>query len=44
MVGWTKLHRTIEKIEIDDIEEVIPEVMDLDGSEWNELVDYVKEF
>ena len=27
---------------IDDIEEVIPEVMDLDASEWNELVDYVQ--
>ena len=26
----------------DDIEEVIPEVMDLDASEWNELVDYVQ--
>ena len=25
---------------IDDIENVIPEVMDLDASEWNELVDY----
>ena len=25
---------------IDDIEEVIPEIMDLDASEWNELVDY----
>ena len=28
---------------IDDIEEVIPEIMDLDASEWNELVDYVSE-
>jgi len=28
---------------IDDIDEVIPEVMDLDASEWNELVDYVTE-
>ena len=28
---------------IDDIEEVIPEVMDLDASEWHELVDYVQE-
>ena len=27
---------------IDDIEEVIPEIMDLDASEWNELVDYVQ--
>ncbi len=27
---------------INDIEEVIPEVMDLDASEWNELVDYVQ--
>ena len=25
---------------IDNIEDVIPEVMDLDASEWNELVDY----
>ena len=25
---------------IDKIEDVIPEVMDLDASEWNELVDY----
>lgn len=28
---------------IDDIENVIPEVMDLDASEWNELVDYCQE-
>lgn len=28
---------------IDDIESVIPEVMDLDSSEWNELVDYIQE-
>ena len=28
---------------IDDIDEVIPEVMDLDASEWRELVDYVTE-
>lgn len=28
---------------IDDIEDVIPEVMDLDASEWHELVDYVQE-
>ena len=28
---------------IDDIDEVIPEVMDLDASEWSELVDYVTE-
>ena len=28
---------------IDDIEEVIPEVMDLDADEWHELVDYVQE-
>ena len=28
---------------IDDIESVIPEVMDLDASEWNELVDYIQE-
>ena len=27
---------------LDDIEQVIPEVMDLDASEWNELVDYVQ--
>ena len=27
---------------LDDIEQVIPEVMDLDSSEWNELVDYVQ--
>ena len=27
---------------LDDIEDVIPEVMDLDASEWNELVDYVQ--
>ena len=27
---------------LDDIEAVIPEVMDLDSSEWNELVDYVQ--
>ena len=27
---------------LDNIEEVIPEVMDLDASEWNELVDYVQ--
>ena len=27
---------------IDDIDQVIPEVMDLDASEWNELVDYVQ--
>ena len=27
---------------IDDIEEVIPEIIDLDASEWNELVDYVQ--
>ena len=27
---------------LDDIEQVIPEVMDLDSSEWNELVDYVR--
>ena len=28
---------------IDDIENVILEVMDLDASEWNELVDYCQE-
>ena len=28
---------------IDDIDQVIPEVMDLDASEWNELVDYIQE-
>ena len=28
---------------IDDIQNVIPEVMDLDASEWNELVDYCQE-
>ena len=27
---------------LDDIDQVIPEVMDLDASEWNELVDYVQ--
>ena len=27
---------------IDDIDDVIPEVMDLDASEWNELVDYIQ--
>ena len=27
---------------IDDIDQVIPEVMDLDASEWNELVDYIQ--
>ena len=27
---------------LDDIESVIPEVMDLDADEWNELVDYVQ--
>ena len=27
---------------IDDIEDVIPEVMDLDASEWNELIDFVQ--
>ena len=44
MVRWIKLHRTIEEdcTSKDDIEEVIPEVMDLDASEWNELVDYVQ--
>ena len=28
---------------IDDIDNVIPEVMDLDASEWNELVDFCQE-
>ena len=28
---------------IDDIEDVIPEVTDLDASEWNELIDFVQE-
>ena len=27
---------------LDDIDQVIPEVMDLAASEWNELVDYVQ--
>ena len=27
---------------IDDIDDVIPEVMDLDASEWNELVEYIQ--
>ena len=28
---------------IDNIEDIIPEVADLDAEEWNELVDYVSE-
>ena len=43
--SWTDGLNFIEPLKkiapaIDDIENVIPEVMDLDASEWNELVDY----
>ena len=43
--SWTDGLNFIEPLKkiapaIDNIEDVIPEVMDLDASEWNELVDY----
>ena len=46
--SWTDGLNFIEPLKkiapaIDDIEDVIPEVMDLDASEWNELIDFVQE-
>ena len=46
--SWTDGLNFIEPLKkiapaIDDIEDVIPEVMDLDESEWNELIDFVQE-
>ena len=46
--SWTDGLNFIEPLKkiapaIDDIEEVIPEVMYLDASEWNELIDFVQE-
>ena len=45
--SWTDGLNFIEPLKkiapaIDDIEDVIPEVMDLDASEWNELIDFVQ--
>ena len=46
--SWTDGLNFIEPLKkiapaIDDIEDVIPEVMDLDDSEWSELIDFVQE-
>ena len=46
--SWTDGLNFIEPLRkiapaIDDIEDVIPEVMDLDDSEWSELIDFVQE-
>ena len=46
--SWTDGLNFIEPLKkiapaIDDKEDVIPEVMDLDASEWNELIDFVQE-
>ena len=45
--SWTDGLNFIEPLKkiapaIDDIDDVIPEVMDLDASEWNELVEYIQ--
>ena len=45
--SWTDGLNFVEPLKkiapaIDDIDDVIPEVMDLDASEWNELVDYIQ--
>ena len=45
--SWTDGLNFIEPLKniapaLDDIEDVIPEVMDLDASEWNELIDFVQ--
>ena len=46
--SWTDGLNFIEPLKkiapaIDDIEDVIPEVMDLDAEEWSELIDFVQE-
>ena len=46
--SWTDGLNFIEPLKkiapaIDDIEDVIPEVMDLDAEEWRELIDFVQE-
>ena len=46
--SWTDGLNFIEPLKkiapaINDIDDVIPEVMDLDASEWNELIDFVQE-
>ena len=45
--SWTDGLNFIEPLKkiapaINDIDDVIPEVMDLDASEWNELVEYIQ--
>ena len=45
--SWTDGLNFIEPLKkiapaLDDIESVIPEVMDLDADEWNELIDFVQ--